>query len=102
MCHLMASCRGPGEKFCMCLDGCCLKHIGVACVRGAAPSLWRRFGHGAPAAKPGSVVPFLLADIGEGIAEVEIIQWFKKEVSVVKKDGSVGNSLGRGLLSLLA
>lgn len=30
-------------------------------------------------------VPFLLADIGEGISEVQIIQWYVKEGSVIKQ-----------------
>ena len=31
------------------------------------------------------MVPFLLADIGEGIAEVELMQWFVREGDVVKQ-----------------
>ena len=30
-----------------------------------------------------TAVPFLLADIGEGIAEVELLQWFVSEGDVV-------------------
>jgi 2-oxoisovalerate dehydrogenase E2 component (dihydrolipoyl transacylase) len=30
------------------------------------------------------VVPFMLADIGEGIAEVEVLQWHVKEGDVVQ------------------
>lgn len=38
-----------------------------------------------PASTSGSrVVPFLLADIGEGIAEVELMQWFVKKGDTVK------------------
>lgn len=33
----------------------------------------------------GKVVPFLLADIGEGIAEVEMMQWFVREGDSVKQ-----------------
>ncbi len=33
----------------------------------------------------GKVVPFLLADIGEGIAEVEMMQWFVREGESVKQ-----------------
>ena len=44
-----------------------------------------------PAASPvpssgcGKIVPFLLADIGEGIAEVELMQWFVQEGESVKQ-----------------
>lgn len=40
----------------------------------------------APAAGAAShvVSPFLLADIGEGIAEVELMQWFVKEGDEIK------------------
>ena len=31
------------------------------------------------------MVPFLLADIGEGIAEVEMMQWFVAEGDAVKQ-----------------
>ena len=44
---------------------------------GAAVPL-RRGLHSSPV-REGKVVPFLLADIGEGIAEVEVLQWFVKE-----------------------
>lgn len=44
---------------------------------------------GGPAASSGGgggkVVPFLLADIGEGIAEVEMMQWFVREGDSVKQ-----------------
>ncbi len=33
----------------------------------------------------GKMVPFLLADIGEGIAEVEMMQWFVREGDTVKQ-----------------
>src|SRR6056297_495801 len=33
----------------------------------------------------GKLVPFLLADIGEGIAEVELMQWFVQEGENVKQ-----------------
>lgn len=32
----------------------------------------------APAVSMGQVIPFKLADIGEGIAEVELMKWFVK------------------------
>lgn len=32
----------------------------------------------------GTVVPFKLADIGEGIAEVELLKWFVKEGDTIK------------------
>ena len=35
------------------------------------------------AVSPGAVTPFLLTDIGEGIAEVEILKWFKREGDAV-------------------
>ena len=38
----------------------------------------------APKAEATTIQPFLLADIGEGIAEVELIQWFVKEGEQVK------------------
>ena len=31
------------------------------------------------------IIPFNLADIGEGIAEVEVLQWFVKEGDVIKQ-----------------
>ena len=33
----------------------------------------------------GEVIPFLLTDIGEGIAEVEIMKWYKKEGDLVQE-----------------
>jgi hypothetical protein len=41
------------------------------------PLLWNR-----ASAMEFSVVPFKLADIGEGIAEVELLKWFVKVHSV--------------------
>ena len=38
----------------------------------------------APVAAAAGVVPFKLADIGEGIAEVELLKWFVKEGETVK------------------
>lgn len=38
-----------------------------------------------PSGSSGKVIPFLLADIGEGIAEVEMMQWFVQEGDVVKQ-----------------
>lgn len=34
-------------------------------------------------------VPFILADIGEGIAEVELMQWFVKEGDMIKQFDNV-------------
>lgn len=58
----------------------------------SSPSVWRvsaaaSFHSGAPlraaapaqSAAPGSVIDFNLADIGEGIAECEVLRWFIKE-----------------------
>ena len=38
-----------------------------------------------PSGSGGKIVPFLLADIGEGIAEVELMQWFVQEGESVKQ-----------------
>jgi hypothetical protein len=38
-------------------------------VQGSSQAIWRR---------SLSIVPFKLADIGEGIAEVELMKWFIK------------------------
>jgi biotin carboxyl carrier protein len=54
---------------------------GPAAPAPAAPGLG---GLAAPSAG-GKVVPFLLADIGEGIAEVEMMQWFVREGDSVKQ-----------------
>ena len=47
------------------------------------PLLVRRFSAPPQLASPGAVLPFLLTDIGEGIAEVEVLKWFKKEGDTV-------------------
>ncbi len=38
-----------------------------------------------PSISSGAVTPFLLTDIGEGIAEVEILKWFKKEGDTISE-----------------
>lgn len=51
----------------------------------AAPALSLNGAAPAATAGGGKVVPFLLADIGEGIAEVEMMQWFVREGDAVKQ-----------------
>lgn len=48
-----------------------------------AALLRRNFHRSAVAAFP--EIPFKLADIGEGIAEVEVLQWFIKEGDQIKQ-----------------
>lgn len=52
-------------------------------VGGDAALLRRSFHRSAVAAFP--EIPFKLADIGEGIAEVEVLQWFIKEGDQIKQ-----------------
>lgn len=77
----------------------------------SSPSVWRvsaaAFHSGAPlraaapaqSAAPGSVIDFNLADIGEGIAECEVLRWFIKEgdtIAQFDKVCEVRKRSGRG------
>jgi hypothetical protein len=56
----------------------CARVVGVARAP-RAPTNLRHF----------AIVPFKLADIGEGIAEVEVLQWFVKEGDEIKQFDNV-------------
>ncbi len=53
-------------------------------------------GHSVTAGAPGQVMPFILADIGEGIAEVEIMQ-----VTAAPSVGMAGPCVGDGICGVL-
>lgn len=57
----------------------------VVLARASTRLASRNFSHSAPLASGGNVIPFNLPDIGEGIAEVEVLQWFVKEGQTVKQ-----------------
>lgn len=52
-------------------------------IFGATPSITKRFFASNPSTNAGGVVQFKLADVGEGIAEVEILKWFIAEGDLV-------------------
>ena len=54
--------------------------------------------HGCTAAVAPKIVPFNLADIGEAIAEVEIVEWMVAEGDTVEvgRPGPNGGVMGRG------
>lgn len=57
----------------------------AAAPKPAAPAASAASSAPAAGARSEEVMPFLLADIGEGIAEVELLQWFVKEGQAVKQ-----------------
>jgi hypothetical protein len=58
-------------------------------IKGLAPTSAAAVARARTSVRHLAIVPFKLADIGEGIAEVEVLQWFVKEGDTVKQFDNV-------------